>query len=66
MHHVIKAVEGKNGLPKTPVKMNEQSGKQSNYPFIFSDLHWGSRMRKLTKRVQKRTDLQIMAIVEDA
>lgn len=63
---MIKAMEGKNGLPKTPVKMNEQSGKETNYPFTFSNLRWGSRTRKLTERVQKRTDSQIMAIVEDA
>ena len=65
MHRLIKAMEGKNRLPKTPVKMNEQSGKETNYLFTFSDLRWGSRTRKLTERVQKCMDSQIMAIVED-
>ena len=63
---MIKAVEGKVGVPKTPIKLNEHSGKESHFAFAFSDQNWGPSTRKLTERVKKRTAGQIVAIVEAA
>ncbi|KAF8549269.1 hypothetical protein OG21DRAFT_1525925 [Imleria badia] len=66
MHKMIQVVEGKNGIPKMPIRTNPQSSRESNAVFSFSDQHWGKRTRKLTSRMQKRTATQIRAIVEEA
>ena len=57
--------DGKNA-PKTPVKLNEHSGKESHFALAFSDQNWGKSTRLLTKRVEKRTASQVTAIVEEA
>ena len=57
--------DGKNAL-KTPVKLNEHSGKESHFALAFSDQNWGKSTRLLTKRVEKRTASQVTAIVEEA
>ena len=63
---MIKAVEGKVSVPKTPIKLNEDSGKESHFVFAFSDQNWGLSTRKLMERVKKHTAGQIVAIVEVA
>ncbi|KAN0091448.1 hypothetical protein V8E55_005014, partial [Tylopilus felleus] len=53
-------------VPKTPLKLNEYSGKESNMAFAFSDQNWGEATRTLTARVEKRTDSEITSIVDAA
>ncbi|KAF8424795.1 hypothetical protein L210DRAFT_879295, partial [Boletus edulis BED1] len=65
-HKMIEALGGKIAVPKVPVKVNEQSGKESSMSFAFSDQNWGVATRSLTERVKKRTASQITAIVNDA
>ena len=65
-HETIQAIEGKNGVPKTPVTLNGHSGKESHFALAFSDQNWGSSTRLLAERVKKRTPSQIAAIVEEA
>jgi hypothetical protein len=62
----IQAMEGKNSVPKTPVKRNEHSGKESHFALAFSDQNWGSSTRMLTERVKEHTASQIASIVEKA
>ncbi|KAN0084601.1 hypothetical protein V8E55_008105 [Tylopilus felleus] len=57
--------DGKNA-PKTPVKLNKHSGKESHFALVFSDQNWGKSTRLLTKRVEKHTASQVMAIVKEA
>ncbi|KAF8551141.1 hypothetical protein OG21DRAFT_1499313 [Imleria badia] len=65
-HKMVQALEGKNAIPKVPVKVNEQSGKESNMSYAFSDQNWGVATRSLTERVKKCTPDQITAIVNAA
>ncbi|KAN0094916.1 hypothetical protein V8E55_003203, partial [Tylopilus felleus] len=51
-------------VPKTLLKLNEYSGKESNMVFAFSDQNWGEATRTLTARVEKRTDSEITSISE--
>lgn len=37
MQKMIKTVEGKGIMPKTLIKLNNHSGKESNLAFMFSD-----------------------------
>ncbi|KAN0079860.1 hypothetical protein V8E55_009426 [Tylopilus felleus] len=53
-------------VPKTPLKLNEYSGKESNMVFVFSDQNWGEATRTLTARVEKCTDSEITSIVDAA
>ena len=66
MQKMIKAVEGKGIMPKTLIKLNDHSGKESNLAFTFFDQNWGASTRKLTERVKKHTASQIAAIVKVA
>lgn len=63
---MIQAFEGKISVPKTPLKMNEHSGKESTMAFAFSEQNWGVATRKLTEQVKKRTIGQISTIIEEA
>ena len=64
-HKMIEAFEGRFGVPKTPVKVNEHFSR-SHLMFAFSDQNWGQLMRMLTEMVKKCTYSQIEAIVWDA
>ena len=54
---------GKISILKTPLRINEHSGKESSMAFAFSEQNWGTATRKLTERVKLRTASQIAAIV---
>lgn len=57
---------GKTSMLKTPLRMNEHSGRESSMAFAFSEQNWGTATRRLTERIKKRTASQISAIVQDA
>jgi hypothetical protein len=63
---MLQAFDGKVNLPKTPLKLNEHSGKESNMLFAFSEQNWGAATRQLMERVKKRTVAQITSIINDA
>ena len=66
MYETIQAMEGKNSTLKTPVKLNQHSGKQSHFALAFSNQNWGSSTRLLTKRVKEHPASEITAIVKKA
>jgi hypothetical protein len=63
---MLQAFDGKVNLLKTPLKLNEHSGKESNMPFAFSEQNWGAATRQLMERVKKCTVAEITSIVNDA
>ena len=62
----IQAMEGKNSVQKTPVKLNQHSGKESHFALAFSDQNWGSATRFLAERVKQHTADEIATIVQTA
>ena len=52
MHKMIKAEEGKRGVPKMPLKLNEHSGKESHFVCAFSHQSWVQRQESSQKRLR--------------
>lgn len=65
-HQTIQAFEGKVAVPKTPLKVNEHSGKESTMALAFSAQNWGTPARVLTERVKERKVAEIALIIEEA
>ena len=65
-YEMLQSFEGKVNLPKTPLRLNEHSGKESSMQFAFSEQNWDAATGELMERVKKRTAAEIVSIVDDA
>ena len=63
-HKMIEAFEGRFGVPKTPVKVNEHFSRKSHLTFAFSNQNWSQSTRMLTEIVKKCTSSQLRPLSE--